>query len=161
MFGLTNHVAISQQIRLVRRYLFRNDDIVPDSFKPALRLKYNMLKNMRIFTDIFYFVRFLFYFYSGMEESDISLGGVKARAAVSIIECFNFTYLLWIFRPRKAWPDYFDWRVGPNQFGQLRNRNNQANGRNAEPDPALQIKIQTARITNKLLIGESSEKQVV
>ena len=113
---------------------------------------------MRLFTDIFYFVRFLYYFYQGMEESDMSLGGVKATAAVTIIECFNFTFLLWIFRPRKAWPDYFDWRVGPNQFGQLRNRNNQANGRAAEPDPALQIKIQTARITNKLVLGDTSEQ---
>ena len=124
MFGLTNHVAISQQIRLVRRYLLSNDDVVPDSFKTAIRLKYNMLRRMRLFTDIFYFVRFLFYFYEGMEENDLSLGGVKATAAVTIVECFNFTFLLWIFRPRKAWPDYFDWRVGPNQFGQLRNRNN-------------------------------------
>lgn len=80
-------------------------------------MKYKMLIQMRIFTDIFYFVRFLLYFYSGMEENEETLGGAKASAAVSIVECVNFTFLLWIFRPRKVWPDYFDWRVGPNQFG--------------------------------------------
>ena len=96
-----------------------------------------MLYRMRIFTDIFYFVRFLYYFYSGMEDNnDLKVSGVKALAATTIVECFNFTFLLYIFRPRKAWPDYFDWRVGPNQFGQLRNRQQQ-NRNGGEPDPAL------------------------
>merc|ERR1711907_650391 len=43
MFGVFNHIAISSQIRLVKQYLFRDDDIVPVAFQPALKLKYIML----------------------------------------------------------------------------------------------------------------------
>lgn len=105
---------------------------------------------MRIFISIFYFVRFMLYFYQGMNAQD-QFALVKVQASVAIIETFNFIFFLWIWRPRKVWPEYFDWRVGHNQFGRLRNRNVQ-NDRNAE-DPALQIKIQTAHITNRLLLG--------
>lgn len=70
-----------------------------------------------------------------------------------IIETFNFIFFLWIFRPRKQWPEFFDWRVGQDQLNQARNRQNAQNNRNA-PNPELAIKIQTAHITNRLLLGE-------
>lgn len=70
-----------------------------------------MLKQMRIFVYVFYFVRFLLYFFQGMNgQNDYAI--IKAQSAVCIIETFNFIFFLWIFRPRKQWPEFFDWRVG-------------------------------------------------
>lgn len=95
-----------------------------------------MLKQTRIFVGIFYFVRFMLYFFQGMNGQN-EFAVVKVRTAVSIIETFNFIFFLWIFRPPKRWPEFFDWRVGQNQIGMLRNLNQQ-NGRNAQ-EPVIKI----------------------
>jgi len=46
------------------------------------------------------------------------------QSVASLIDVLNYTWLLWIFRPRKEWPERYGLEIGdillngPNRFGQ-------------------------------------------
>jgi len=74
---------------------------------------------------------------------------VKFNTLCNIVETFNYSLLLWTFRPRKTWPEFFTWRVGVQLRNQVRNRDQNINNNI--------IRIQTAKVTNKLLFGPNTK----
>ena len=74
-----------------------------------------MLKSFLVFTTLFYFLRFIFYIYQAFQPLN-QFAIIEFRVFASIIELANFTFLLWIFRPRRQWPEFFTWRVGVAQM---------------------------------------------
>ena len=85
-----------------------------------------MLKQL-VFVILFFFVpKFITFFYEGMRSYN-EFNRYKLDAAVQVVDLFNFSFLLWIFRPRKEWPEYFS--LGLADTGRMannRNNNNQA-----------------------------------
>ncbi len=53
------------------------------------------------------------------------------KMAFHVIDLLNFTFLLWIFRPRKQWPNFFTMEVGVAAQNDVGGRNN--DGGNGNP----------------------------
>ena len=87
--------------------------------------------------------------YEGMRSYN-EFNRYRIDATVQVIDLFNFSFLLWIFRPRKEWPEYFS--LGLADTGRLANRNNNNN----QLVQAPMVPIRNAVISSKYFIGQDS-----
>lgn len=81
------------------------------NFRAAIRLKMQMMKHLKAFVVLFFLQRTTLYYYESL-NSDNEFLLVRLNTAVLSCECFSFAYLLWNFRPRKNWPDFFTVGLG-------------------------------------------------
>ena len=70
-----------------------------------------MLKLLWYNSLIFFTNKFVRYLFSGMNTSD-QFVHAKIVTLRTLIDTFAFLMLMWIFRPRKIWPEFFLIRLG-------------------------------------------------
>ena len=122
-FGLTSCIATSHQIKLVRSGLNPKDKNAPvEDLKPALRMKQSMLRQLRLFAFVFYMARAAYQASTFVYVNEYTLERAQASAIISAVECANFIFLLWIFRPRSDWPQQFDEDVDHHEQAKIRKK---------------------------------------
>lgn len=95
----------------MKQLLNTADDAMPAAFVESIKLKVNMMSNLRIVIFFFFTPKFLQYLYEAMNpENDFQ--SVRFNVATTLMDTFTFTYLLFVFRPRKQWPDFFSLGLG-------------------------------------------------
>ena len=70
---------------------------------------------------MFFLPKFFLFSYEGVNP-DNEFAMWRLLTIVETIDMVNFMFLLWIFRPRKQWPEYFSIGLG-DQFGAAIARN--------------------------------------
>jgi hypothetical protein len=75
-----------------------------------------MLKLLWYNSLIFFANKLVRYLFNGMNTSD-QFAHAKIVTFGTLIDTFAFIMLMWIFRPRKRWPEFFLIRLGE-QAGQ-------------------------------------------
>lgn len=70
-----------------------------------------MLKLLWYNSLIFFTNKFVRYLFNGMNTSD-QFAHAKIVTFGTLIDTFAFIMLMWIFRPRKIWPEFFLIRLG-------------------------------------------------
>jgi len=111
VLGLSNFKSLSEQLNLIKMLTIQADNAVPVAFIDSLKLKKNMLNNLKWVLILFFIPRFLLYSYTFMNSQD-EFANVRLQTYVQFFEVFIFNFLLWVFRPRKEWPDYFSLGIG-------------------------------------------------
>mmetsp|Transcript_40626 Transcript_40626/g.61906 ORF Transcript_40626/g.61906 Transcript_40626/m.61906 type:complete len:262 (+) Transcript_40626:874-1659(+) len=146
VLGIYNYKAIEDQIKSVKDFLINNEDADrPQPFQASIRLKLKMLRQYCWACILFYAPMFYFFIYSAVNSTN-EFGIQRLMAFVQLFESFVFIFILWIFRPRKRWPEYFS-------IGLEAVRADANSSRGARP--AVLAPIKTASITDRLLLGFS------
>ena len=65
-----------------------------------------MLSQFKIVVFIFFMLKFVMYAFNALNQMD-GFASVRLGTGVQISELVIFSLMLFIFRPRKQWPDYF------------------------------------------------------
>ena len=129
ILGIINFQSLTKQIYLVRQFLLNADETIPAAFQQSVRLKFKMLRQLQIVVLFFYLPKFILFSYEGVNPEN-EFAKAKLITTVEFIDMVNFVGLLWIFRPRKQWPEYFSMGLG-DQFGQAAARNQQNRNQSA------------------------------
>lgn len=110
--GVVNLRNLYSQISIVKDYLVdQGPNAAPAAFQQSVRLKYQMLRQLSVVIFIFFFNKFMLYALQGFNTAD-QLQHAKIITVASLVDTLNFAALLWIFRPRRQWPDYFTLTLG-------------------------------------------------
>lgn len=97
------------------------DDTVPAAFQQSVRLKYKMLRQLQVVIILFFIPKFFHFSYEGINPEN-EFANAKLTTAVEFIDMSNFLILLWIFRPRRQWPEYFSIGLGDQFMNMARNQ---------------------------------------
>lgn len=84
---------------------------MPPAFMESIKLKISMLSNLRIVIFCFFCPKFLQYLDEAMNP-DNDFQQVRFNVATTFGDAITFTFLLFVFRPRKQWPDFFSLGLG-------------------------------------------------
>lgn len=104
--GVTNLRSILSQLVLMKQLLNEGNEGIPAPYIESIKLKVTMLKQLKYFIILFFTPKIMLYFYESKYPKNDFLQ-VRLNTAVIVFECYTFGFLLWIFRPRKEWPDFF------------------------------------------------------
>lgn len=77
-----------------------------------------MLFRLNIVVVIFFVSKFILYMSKGLNTTN-EFATAEFMAYNAIIDTFDMLCLLFVFRPRKRWPEYFSFRLG--DHAQMRN----------------------------------------
>lgn len=97
--------------------MVRSEDLIPRAFIPGLDMKIRQMKAYRRVITIFYVSRIMYEAYYTIYVASQSSDEYQYLIMMcwrELIDLFNFNYLLWEFRPRKDWPEFFG--LGVDQF---------------------------------------------
>ncbi len=70
-----------------------------------------MLRQLNVVVILFFGNKFLEYSIQGVSGGDQFLKA-KIVTMSAITDCITYSLLLYVFRPRKEWPDYFLYQLG-------------------------------------------------
>ena len=104
--GIINLKSLNEQLNLLRSLVRFADEVVPVAFMQSIKLKYLMLSQFKIVVFIFFMLKFVMYAFNALNQMD-GFASVRLGTGVQISELVIFSLMLFIFRPRKQWPDYF------------------------------------------------------
>ena len=109
--AIVNLKGIQEQVELMKRLLNRTEEIQEAPFQESLRLKMKMLKFLQLFIVLFFLPKILMYYTESQQPHNEFLR-VRLNSTIIFLEVISFGFLLWIFRPRKQWPDFFTLGIG-------------------------------------------------
>jgi hypothetical protein len=116
---------LNNQIAKISQVLAEGEDLAPAAFNRGLKMKYNQLRNFKIVIILFYTTRILYCTYIGCAAavgSDNEYLQVCLGLLCEYIDAANFQLLLFTFRPRKQWPDFY--AIGIDHLFNRRERQN-------------------------------------
>lgn len=94
-------------------------DIIPiDSIK-SIKLKIWILEKMRFVLLLFFFPKMGLYLINGYDQ----VGYSQIETLFLVLDFLNLTYMMYLYRPREKWPDYFNMSVGELQEIKIRENN--------------------------------------
>lgn len=99
------------------RMMVQSEDLIPRSYIPGLELKIRQITAYKRVICVFYATRVMYEIYLTILQAANSTDEYHLLIVGSwreTIDLFNFSYLLWEFRPRKEWPEFFG--LGVDQF---------------------------------------------
>lgn len=90
---------------------------MPDTHIEAVALKKKMISDFKYIGVMYYVVAILYEFYIAMYTNITYFNDNEylrewVYLAKGASNLFLFTWLLWVFRPRKEWPEHFTLEIG-------------------------------------------------
>lgn len=95
----------------MKHLLQQANEAMPPAFMESIKLKISMLSNLRIVILCFFCPKFLQYLYEAINPDD-DFQEVRFNVATTFLDAITFSFLLFVFRPRKQWPDFFSLGLG-------------------------------------------------
>ena len=103
-----------------------------------------MLKSLKLVIIFFFGPKFLLYLFQGIYVEN-QFAGNRLLTAELLTDLINFSYLLYTFRPRKVWPEFFSFGLDDHHAAQRRQNR-------GSPNPIRKLApIRTAIVNNKAL----------
>lgn len=94
------------------------DGNIPAAFVPGLKLKAQQLKYFILILSLYYGPQIVYTMYDivtvAVNGSIDEYQDTKFSLALEAFDLVNFSILLWVFRTRKVWPEFFG--LGINQM---------------------------------------------
>lgn len=97
-------------IRKVNQHLSADEDLLPRVFIPMLELKFKQLKLHSYLIHLYYLPKIyqeIFYTYKLMTNNTDEFMTVKMNTLLWAFNIIVYAFILWNFRPRGNWPDFY------------------------------------------------------